>query len=115
VAVIAAGERWPDGGGRPHAGPLWPAVEDLLGAGAVIAATVASASASLRASLSPEARAALAAFRAAEADLPGELLLSVSGQELAAGGWADDVAAAAALDADTLVPVLVDGAYTGKP
>ncbi len=49
-AIIAAGERWPDG-------TLRPALEDLLGAGAILA-MVGSAD------LSPEARAASAAFNA---------------------------------------------------
>ncbi len=48
-AIIAAGERWPDG-------TLRPALEDLLGAGAILA-MVGSAD------LSPEARAAAAAIQ----------------------------------------------------
>lgn len=146
VAVIAAGERWPDAAGRPHAGPLRPAIEDLLGAGAVLARTVERAALSPRRHLSPEARAALAAFRAAaEADptcdaavgetcsadahavsadaasssggagLLADLRESVSGRELAAGGWGADVVAAADLDADDVVPVLTDGAYDRLP
>ncbi len=113
VAVIAAGERWPDPSGASHAGPLRPAVEDLLGAGAVLARILEAGSLE-RAAVAPEARAAIAAFRAAEADLAGELRCSASGRELLALGWDDDVACAADLDADAAVPVLdADGAYTG--
>jgi 2-phosphosulfolactate phosphatase len=111
LVVIAAGERWPDVFGVPHRGPLRPAVEDLLGAGAVVA-RAARAAGLPDAEVSPEARAAAAAFRAAERDLPGELRACASGRELHACGWDDDVAAAAALDADLAAPVLVDGAFT---
>ncbi|WP_261566689.1 2-phosphosulfolactate phosphatase [Frankia gtarii] len=111
VAVIAAGERWPDPSGRAHAGPLRPAVEDLLGAGAIIARAV-DAGALPRAQISPEARTAAAAFRAAEPDLHDDLRASVSGRELLDLGWDDDVAAAAQLDADAVVPVLHGGAFT---
>lgn len=110
VAVIAAGERWPDPSGAAHAGPLRPAVDDLLGAGAVIARAAESGGLT-RAHLSPEARAARAAFDAAAPDLHDELRSSVSGRELLALGWDDDVAAAARLDADAAVPVLRDGAF----
>lgn len=106
VTVIAAGERWP-GAGDNHDGPLRPAVEDLLGAGAVIDALLGDG----RAGASPEARAARAAFTAV-ADLRAELLDCVSGRELAGRGWADDVETAARLDADDVVPVLVAGAFT---
>jgi 2-phosphosulfolactate phosphatase len=105
VSVVAAGERWPGEGGA-HTGPLRPAVEDLLGAGAVL-----SQLAGLTAvPLSPEARAAVAAFEAVR-DLDRELRESASGQELLGRGWGDDVAAAAALDADAAAPVLRDGGY----
>ncbi|WP_018499975.1 2-phosphosulfolactate phosphatase [Parafrankia discariae] len=116
VAVIAAGERWPDPSGREHAGPLRPAVEDLLGAGAVIARAV-DTGALTRTQVSPEARAAAAVFRSAEPDLHDELRGSVSGRELLGLGWDDDVASAALLDADPVVPVLRDGAFTdlGRP
>jgi 2-phosphosulfolactate phosphatase len=109
VAVIAAGERWP--AATRHGGPLRPAVEDLLGAGAVIARTVAAGGLA-RARVSPEARAAMAAFLAAEGDLHDELRGSVSGRELLALGWDDDVAAAAALDADPVAAVLEGNAFS---
>ncbi len=99
TAIVAAGERWPDGG-------LRPAVEDLLGAGAILAAFD-------RAALSPEARAAVAAFRDASRDLPSALIESASGRELAERGFEADVRLAAELDATDLVPVLVDGAFVG--
>jgi 2-phosphosulfolactate phosphatase len=108
ISVIAAGERWPDAAGH-GTGPMRPAVEDLLGAGAVLS-RVRSEFASRPVSASPEARAARAAFAAA-ADLDAELAESVSGHELIGRGWADDVRAAAALNVDSVVPVLTDGAY----
>ncbi|TWF95316.1 2-phosphosulfolactate phosphatase [Saccharopolyspora dendranthemae] len=101
VSVIAAGERWPDGG-------LRPAVEDLLGAGAVIAALHDRG----RGPLSPEASAALAAFRATE-DVRTALARCASGQELITSGYADDVAIAAELDVTGAVPVLSSEAGFG--
>jgi 2-phosphosulfolactate phosphatase len=98
VAVVAAGERWPDG-------TLRPAVEDLWGAGAVIAALV-----DLGVSrLSPEARVAEQAFRAAR--LPDDLVGCTSGQELAGIGFAEDVDLASELDASDVVPVLQGDAF----
>lgn len=98
VAVIAAGERWPDGS-------LRPAVEDLWGAGAVIAGL-----ADLGATdLTPEARVAEQAFRAV--DLPGDLVACLSGQELVDLGFADDVDIAAELDASDVVPLLRGDAF----
>ncbi len=100
VTVIAAGERWPDGS-------LRPALEDLLGAGAILAA--------LRgcdAAFSPEADAARACFEAT-ADVTAAVAGSVSGQELVEGGFGDDVAIAVEIDVCHLVPVLSDGAFAG--
>jgi 2-phosphosulfolactate phosphatase len=103
VAVVAAGERWPDGSLRPCA-------EDLWGAGAVIA-TLAEHGV---AGLSPEARTAAAAFRAVEADLAAELAATAGGRELAAAGFAEDVEVAAAVDVSMVVPVLnAEGAFGG--
>ncbi|WP_312624367.1 MULTISPECIES: hypothetical protein [unclassified Pseudofrankia] len=62
--------------------------------------------------MSPEARAARAAFDAAAPVLHDELRGSVSGRELLELGWDDDIEAAAQLDADTAVPLLHDGAFT---
>lgn len=95
VAVIAAGERWPDDS-------LRPAVEDLWGAGAVLDAVAASG----LADLSPEAQVAADAWRAARDDLPARLLACSSGRELAEKGFADDVAVAGRVDVGTVVPVL---------
>lgn len=99
VGVIAAGERWPDGS-------LRPALEDLLGAGAVIAALRARGGTAL----SPEAAAAASAFVAA-VDVGDAVASSSSGRELADGGFAEDVAVATELDACALVPVLTHGAF----
>lgn len=100
VAVVAAGERWPDGSLRPCA-------EDLWGAGAVIAALVDLGLADLGVDdLSPEARVAEAAFRAVEADLAARLPACAGGLELAAAGFAEDVTVAGRLDVTDVVPVL---------
>jgi 2-phosphosulfolactate phosphatase len=95
VTVIAAGERWPDDS-------LRPAVEDLWGAGAVIAALGEIADCAL----SPEAATAAAAFQAVSSALPAELPATVSGRELVRAGFSEDVAIAAELDTSGRVPVL---------
>jgi 2-phosphosulfolactate phosphatase len=96
VGVVAAGERRPDGS-------LRPALEDLVGAGAVLHA--------LGGRPSPEARAAVAAFLAAAADLPATLAGCASGRELAARGQAADLRLAAEHDVSRVVPRLRDGAF----
>ncbi|GAA3586456.1 hypothetical protein GCM10022419_080800 [Nonomuraea rosea] len=100
VAVIASGERWPDES-------LRPAMEDLLGAGAVIAALRKR----LGDVLSPEAALAAAGFEAMP-DVRAAVVASSSGRELIGGGFADDVSVATELDACAAVPVLIDGAFT---
>ena len=97
LTVIAAGERWPDD-------TLRPALEDLLGAGAVIDALGAAA-------LSPEAATAARAFQGCP-DVRDAIMDSASGRELAAGGFPDDVAIALELDSSHAVPLLTDGAFS---
>jgi 2-phosphosulfolactate phosphatase len=105
VAVIAAGERW-----HGDLGAMRPAVEDLAGAGAVLAGVAdrrrSAGQGSGGASVSPEAAAAIAAFASIGDDVEGWLAATGSGRELVDRGWADDVAVAAALDADTVAPLL---------
>ena len=96
VTVVAAGERWPDGS-------LRPALEDLLGAGAVLAA--------LSGSRSPEAEAAATLWSSAK-DRVGPLIRGcASGLEQVERGWADDLDYAIEFDASDVVPMLVDGAF----
>jgi 2-phosphosulfolactate phosphatase len=92
VAVVAAGERWPDDTLRPSA-------EDLWGAGAVLALLPDE-------ELSPEARLAAAAFRAVAPSLAASLRGCASGRELAEAGFGEDVEVAAQLDVSDVVPVL---------
>lgn len=96
IAVIPAGERWPDG-------TLRPAVEDLLGAGAVIRA--------LRGSESAESRVARLAFEGAGAAIGAIVRDSVTGRELVAKGFANDVAVALEIGQGRCAPRLVEGAY----
>ena len=79
VTVIAAGERWPDGS-------LRPALEDLLGAGAILAALWGPGSGAF----SPEAEAARGCFEAT-ADVAAAVSGCASGRELIEGGFGDDV------------------------
>lgn len=103
VGVIASGERWPDGS-------LRPALEDLLGAGSVIAALHECGAGPL----SQEAAVARGSFgggpKAADA-----VAGCSSGLELVQGGFADDVAIAVDVDSSAVVPVLKDGAFTAAP
>ena len=96
VAVIAAGERWPDG-------TIRFALEDLLGAGAIIER--------LGGSRSPEAESAAAAFLAHRDALADALADTASGVELIERGYRGDIDAAAALNVDDVVPELIDGAF----
>jgi 2-phosphosulfolactate phosphatase len=102
VAVIAAGERWREDGS------LRPALEDHLGAGAILSAVRRTGPVRL----SPEAEAAAALYDAVAGDLARLLEDAVGGRELGDAGFADDVAVAAEVDASPVVPVLVDGAFT---
>jgi 2-phosphosulfolactate phosphatase len=100
VSVIPAGERWPDGS-------LRPALEDLLGAGAVLHALEAP-----DAACSPEARLARAAFAGMpSADVAEAVRTCGSGEELISAGFGEDVEIALELDASQVVPVLRSGCF----
>jgi 2-phosphosulfolactate phosphatase len=101
AAVVAAGERWPDGS-------LRPALEDALGAGAVMAGLDTAGC-----GLSPEAAALAAAYRAT-ADVARAVRCCGSAHELVEAGYGADVDMALEFDDET-VPVLVDGAFVGSP
>jgi 2-phosphosulfolactate phosphatase len=103
VGVVPAGERWPDG-------TLRVAVEDALGAGAIVAALAAGAGGR---TLSPEAELVAAQFAAAADDLPAVLARLASGRELIADGYGTDVDLAAAHDVSPAAPRLVDGVLVG--
>ncbi|GGY37586.1 2-phosphosulfolactate phosphatase [Streptomyces tanashiensis] len=104
LAVIASGERWPDGS-------LRPALEDLLGAGAVLAGLRAVGGPR---TLTPEATAAATLWDATE-DPVAALHGCDSGRELYEYGFPQDVAVAAEIDRSTAVPFLVDGAFQEAP
>ena len=96
IAVIAAGEHWPGGS-------LRPAIEDLLGAGALIAR--------LKGTLSAEARVARAAYLDLKNEIADTFRACQSGRELIDAGFPDDVEIAAQEDVSASVPALQDGRY----
>ncbi|SFR94148.1 2-phosphosulpholactate phosphatase [Microbacterium sp. cf046] len=103
IAVIAAGELT----GRDGAARVRFAVEDHLGAGAIVEAL-----GSLGIDhTSPEAAVAAESFRALRRSAKHLLTASGSGLELAGQGRGDDVVAASALDAASVVPVLREGVF----
>lgn len=95
VGVIAAGERW-----RGATGPLRPALEDLLGAGAILSALG-------RSSMSPEATAAALTFESGEDRLDWLMRESGSGREHRAKLDPKNIELAADLNASPLVPTLI--------
>ncbi|GAA2537953.1 hypothetical protein GCM10010435_01420 [Winogradskya consettensis] len=100
IAVIASGERWPDGS-------LRPAVEDLWGAGSFLHHLVRGGALEL----SPEAEAALAAYDRAEPGLTTAMRACRGGIELREYGFPEDVEVAAQAGVADVVPVLTDGWY----
>jgi 2-phosphosulfolactate phosphatase len=100
VNIIAAGE-------LTDSGSLRFAVEDQLGAGAVLAALEALGVDHT----SPEAAAASEAFRGLRGAVKHLLTASGSGQELLDAGRRDEVLAAAVHDSVASVPVLRDGIW----
>jgi 2-phosphosulfolactate phosphatase len=98
ISVIAAGERW-------HDGSLRPAIEDLFGAGAIMA--------HLNGSCSPEAELAVAGFLNAQSKLLDTLFRCGSGKELIDRGFEADVRLAGQLNMSNATPLLVEGVYSG--
>jgi len=108
IAVIAAGERWPTSTAKTRkASGLRPALEDLIGAGAILNGFP-------KQWLSPEAIAAVASFRAAEDSLETLLMNCVSGRELCEIGFPQDVAYASRLNCSGVVPRLQHGSYQAE-
>jgi 2-phosphosulfolactate phosphatase len=96
IAVIPAGERWPDG-------TLRPCLEDWLGAGAIIR--------HLFGSMSPETKTAREVYDLNEHHLTERIQSCTSGRELIEQGWEEDVRLASKIGTSTAVPMLIDGAY----
>ena len=97
VSLIPAGERWETDGS------LRPALEDLIGAGAILAR--------LSGTRSPDAELAVASYERAKADLPGFLRACASGRELIERGFPEDVELSAQENVSDAVPILREGAY----
>ena len=97
ISVIPAGEKWPDGS-------LRPAIEDLIGSGAIISC--------LSGKRSPEAEIAVATFTSAQSRLLQTLQQCGSGRELIDIGFGSDIDLAVALNQSDCAPLLCEGAYT---
>jgi 2-phosphosulfolactate phosphatase len=117
---------WPGRGARPDPGPYSLSPVSLLGIppgthlglpspnGATVSLAAAEAGAVVLAGCLRNASAvAVAAFLDAAPDLPVTLTACASGRELAARGHAADLPLAAEHDVSRVVPILVDGAFSG--
>lgn len=97
IAVIPAGERWDDNA-------LRPCLEDLIGAGAVLA--------ELKGTLSPEAELVVASFTRFRRTLHDALSRCGSGKELIQRGFAQDVELAAEYAVSSAAPVFDEDRFT---
>ena len=97
IAIVAAGEQWEDGS-------LRPCMEDLIGAGAVIAG--------LQGALSTEAEVAVAAFERFRNRLYEAIRDCVSGRELVERGFERDIELAADYAVSEAVPVFRADRFT---
>ncbi len=93
IGVIPAGERWESGG-------LRPALEDQIGAGAIIDL--------IPGQRSPEAEAAAGVFRQFADALPETLRSCCSGRELIERGFGTDVDLAAAVDINNASAIMIE-------
>ena len=90
--ILAAGERWPNGSVRF-------AIEDLLGAGAILSHLDLP-------TISAEAQLARAAYQSMQPHLTQALRNCASGHELIERGFPKDVDLAAQLDVSSAIPLL---------
>jgi 2-phosphosulfolactate phosphatase len=93
ILVVAAGEKW-------NNDTLRPALEDQIGAGAILSF--------LKGTKSPEAISAINIFEMAKSDLRNILNGCASGQELIQRGFPEDNILAAQLNVSQTTPILVD-------
>lgn len=97
ITVIACGERWRGGVGDHR--ELRPAIEDYLGAGAILS--------KLTGTKSPEARLCVAAFENTKPDLTELIWECASGRELRDMDFEEDARYPSELDLLDEVPILV--------
>jgi 2-phosphosulfolactate phosphatase len=105
VTVVACGERLT--APAPGDEEMRFAIEDYLGAGAILSACGGD--------LSPEARVCATAFDGSRDRALDLLLECASGRQLRTWGLEDDVRFAAQIDASNVVPILRDGCYEAMP
>jgi 2-phosphosulfolactate phosphatase len=96
ITVIPCGEQWSNG--REEEETLRPAIEDYLGAGAILS--------SLSGEKSPEAEVCTGAFLHAKSKLDKLIWECGSGRELRDRGFADDVKHCSRLNVYQIVPIL---------
>lgn len=102
VAIVAAGEHWPDGAIRP-------AVEDLWGAGCLLSSLYRRG----WTDFSPEAAVARLAYDGVATEIGAQLRACASGLELIDNGYADDVEVAAEVGLSRSVPILRGNRFVG--
>ena len=103
ITVVSCGERWI----QPNEeGQLRFALEDYLGAGAVLSG--------LDMAFSPGASVCRSAFSASQADIHNIIANCESGIELRDRGWPEDVEHAVQLVTCDVVPLLIDGCLVGR-
>jgi 2-phosphosulfolactate phosphatase len=86
---------------------LRPAIEDLIGAGAILT--------HLSGQRSPEALLATVAFEGVAGRLLEQLTSSASGRELVERGYRRDVELASQIDSSGVVPILTGEAFNRAP
>jgi 2-phosphosulfolactate phosphatase len=101
ITIIACGERWENAATDEN--ELRPAIEDYLGAGAIIS--------SLDGSLSPEAFVCKQAFQGSEHELSHLIRKCGSGRELIDRGFTEDVDYCLQLNVSSIVPVLSENKF----
>jgi 2-phosphosulfolactate phosphatase len=104
ISVIPAGEKWQNT--YESKGTLRFAIEDLIGAGAIISY--------LKGDLSPESKSALAIYESVKNNLSEVIKKCSSGKELIEKGFEEDVNLACEMNVSECVPVLKDGAYINQ-